>query len=426
MWLYRLGIHAYQCALRLASLRNRKARAMLQGRRRTLDILQQSLPTGARPVWVHAASLGEFEQGRPLMERLRREHPEVPIVLSFYSPSGYQVRRDWPGADAVVYLPADTPRAMRRFLDALQPRVAIIVKYEFWAEMLRELRRRQVPTYLISAVFRPGQAFFRRTGGMFRRMLGDFTRIYVQDQQSQRLLDGIGVKNVVVAGDTRFDRVKAIRDQAREIPELDSFTRGGTRLTFMAGSSWPADEDVYFPWLKRHSADVLSVIAPHEFDAARLAEMQARLAPEVNAVLLSEVRKDPALLRNATALIIDCFGLLSSAYRYAHIAYVGGGFGAGIHNINEAAVYDIPVLFGPNYGKFLEAEGLIQAGCAFPLRSCADLLRIMEEDPALLQPDPRAKAGAAAHRYICAHTGATDKIYADIFSSLSTNDADII
>lgn len=411
--LYTTGIHLYQGGLKAASLRNAKAREMLAGRKETPAGLRRAVGATDSPVWVHAASLGEFEQGRPLMERLRREQPDRKIVLSFYSPSGYKVRRDWGGADAVVYLPADTPRAMRRFLDTLHPSMAIFVKYEFWGNCLHELQRRGIPAYLISAVFRPDQIFFKGHGGLFRRMLHTFRHIYVQDEASRRLLAAHGVNEVTVAGDTRFDRVTDIMRSTKEIPLLDRFTRGGTRLTFMAGSSWGPDEEVYFPWLKRQGGKPLTVIAPHEFDAARLEAMRRGLEPEMRAVLLSEAEKSPELADKADCLIIDCFGLLSSAYRYADIAYIGGGFGTGIHNINEAAVYGIPVVFGPRHSKFIEARELIEAGGGFSISDARQFAQLM--DSKLMKPDYRQAAGKAAGEYIASKLGATDIIYKNLF-----------
>lgn len=412
--LYTAGIHCYQGLLRLAALRNRKAKDMLEGRRSTLGRLKSAISPHDRPVWVHAASLGEFEQGRPLMERIRREHPGRKIVLSFYSPSGYKVRENWQGADVVVYLPADTPRAVRAFIDALHPAMAVFVKYEFWGNCIHELHRRHVPLYLISAVFRPDQVFFARHGGWFRRLLQCFDRLYVQDEASRRLLADHGVERVTIAGDTRFDRVTDIMRTTREIPALDRLTRGGTRLTFMAGSSWPADEEVYFPWLKSRAGTMLTVIAPHEFDAERLELMRRRLAPELKTVLLSEAEANPSLLDTADCLVIDCFGLLSSAYRYANIAYIGGGFGAGIHNINEAAVYGIPVVFGPRHSKFIEARELIEAGGGYSVADAKSFAALM--DKKLMKGDTRLRAGKAAGAYIASKLGATDVIYADLFA----------
>lgn len=417
MGLYTLGIHLYQGILRLAALRNRKARLMLDGRKQTLSAIRAVRKDGEKWLWLHAASLGEFEQGRPMLERLRSEKPEWKIALTFYSPSGYEIRKNWQGADVVAYLPADTPRAMNSFLDALRPDMAVIVKYEFWRNMLVQLKKRLISTYLISAIFRPDQLFFKPWGGSHANMLRCFTHLYVQDKQSRKLLEKIGVKNVSVAGDTRFDRVTDIKNAAKEIPELESFTQGGARLTMIFGSSWPGDEDVYFPQLRKSAGQIKAVIAPHEFDAARLEAMRTKLTP-LRVVLLSEVKEGKASAADADVLIIDCFGLLSSAYRYGHIAYIGGGFGAGIHNINEAAVYGIPVIFGPRYDKFLEAKEIIKEGGGYSVASADEFSALMEgrgRKKGLLDPAVRKAAGEKADAYIRSKLGATDIIYGDIF-----------
>lgn len=411
--LYTAGIHLYNGLLRLASLRNRKARLMLRGRRETMARVRAARREGERWVWVHAASLGEFEQGRPLMERIAAEHPEVKIALTFYSPSGYEVRKNYAGAHLVAYLPADTPRAMRRFIDALRPELAVMVKYEFWGNCLRELSRREIPVLLISAIFRESQLFFKPWGGWYRSMLHRFSHIFVQDDASRRLLAGIGVTAVTVAGDTRFDRVTDIMRTVRDIPALDALTSGKTRLTMIFGSSWEADEQVYFPWLREAAGEVKAVIAPHEFDAARLETMRKALAP-LRVLLLSEIADKPGSAADADVLIIDCFGLLSSAYAYASVAYVGGGFGTGIHNINEAAVYGIPVVYGPRHEKFLEARELAEAGGGFSIDGRASFERLMDSRTGLLNTAVRKKAGAAAGAYIRSKLGATDKIYATL------------
>lgn len=411
-YLYTAAIHLYQAALHIASYRNRKARLMLDGRKKTLSDIQAAVSRSDSTIWVHAASLGEFEQGRPLMEMIRRKHPHSKIVLSFYSPSGFEVRKNWNGADVVVYMPADTPRAMRRFIDAVNPRIAIFVKYEFWGNCLKELYRRNIPVYLISAVFRPGQIFFSSHGAFFRRMLNCFAHIFVQDRNSMVLLRNAGIEQVSVAGDTRFDRVTDIMRSTSPIPELDSFKKNCNRTILMAGSSWPADEAVYFPWLKSNSDKVACVIAPHEFNEARLKKMKELLAPQVKAVLLSEVKDKPELIQSADCLIIDCFGLLSSAYRYADIAYIGGGFGTGIHNINEAAVYGIPVIFGPRHEKFIEATELIASSGGFEVSDYNSFGSLM--DSMLSTPLSRIEAGQKAAAYIQSKIGATPLIYDSI------------
>lgn len=414
--LYNTALHLYGLGVRVASLRSAKARDMVEGQRATLGRIERwRRDTGhdGFDVWIHAASLGEFEQGRPLIERLRRKRPDTTILLTFFSPSGYRVRQNYEGADLVVYLPFDTPGRARRFLDAANPRMAIFVKYEFWGNYLEQLSRRGVPTYVISAIFRSGQRFFRRGGGMFRRLLGYFTRLYVQDENSRRLLDKIGIDRVSVAGDTRFDRVSDILAKARQVPEAERLTEGSP-FTLVVGSSWQPDEEVYIPWLKSHP-EVRAIIAPHEFDDQRLNALERKLGE--GAVRLSALQSGSVGPAGVRYLIVDCFGLLSSLYRYADVAYVGGGFGAGIHNINEAAVYGIPVLFGPRHAKFKEAGDLIAAGGAVSIAdrdSCAAVL-----DRWLSDRSARAAAGQASASYIAGSVGASDKIYNDLFRNLS-------
>lgn len=407
--LYSAGIYVYAGGVKLASLRHPKARKMVAGHREVFTRLKQAVDSWREPVvWLHAASLGEFEQGRPLLEMLRREHPEKRIVLSFFSPSGYEVRKDWKGADAVVYLPFDTPRNVRRFLDIIRPEKAIFVKYEFWRNYLYALWDRNVPTYLISTVFRKDQAFFRRSSAWYRQWLKLYSHIYVQDEGSRTLLERYGIENVTVAGDTRFDRVTDIMRQRREIPLLERFRRAaGEKPVIMAGSSWPEDEKVYAYWVNGH--DVRLVIAPHEFDDARIARLK-ELFP--GAVTYTGAEKDPSLVDGAKVLVMDCFGLLSSAYTYADMAYVGGGFGAGLHNINEAAVYGIPVIYGPNNRKFIEARELREAGGGFEV---TDADTFAKTAGVLLDEETRRTAGKKASAYIRSKLGATDRIFRDLF-----------
>lgn len=418
--LYNTGIRLYVLAARVAALRSPKVRKMIQGQKRTLDTLRRRL--GSRPgyIWFHASSLGEFEQGRPMIERLRREHPEKPILLSFFSPSGFEVRKNYPFVDAVVYLPFDTPSRVKKFLDAARPSMAIFIKYEFWGNYLKELRRRGIPTYIISSIFRPGQRFFRSVGGMFRRMLRCFDRLYVQDERSRRLLKLVGVENVTVAGDTRFDRVTDVMRSTVEIPGFPGFGREA-KLRFIAGSSWEADEDVYVPWLNAHP-EVSFIIAPHEFNETRLEQLRNRFHGDV--ILLSEWTREikraelpsgeiPEYLKRVRGMIIDSFGKLSSLYRFADLAYIGGGFGAGIHNLNEAAVYGMPVIFGPNNVKFKEAADLVECGGGFSVASREEFCHII--DILYGSPADLKLAGDAAGKYIRDHLGATDLIYNDLF-----------
>lgn len=407
--LYNTGIYLYKAGAGIATLSNPKAKKMVEGQKAAFDHLRDTLPPEGGAVWIHASSLGEFEQGRPLIERIRREHPDKKILLTFFSPSGYEVRKNYPLVDAVAYLPFDTPRNARRFIELVRPSAAIFIKYEFWGNYLQQLQKTAVPTYIISAIFRPGQIFFKPWGGMFRGMLRRFDRIYLQDEDSRALLSGIGIDNTVVAGDTRFDRVTDVMAGTCEIAGGDAL-----RSFIIFGSSWEADEANYLPWLNANP-EVKFIIAPHEFDAARVSALCDAVSG--NVIPLSQWEKHIADNGTAPAgvrgIVVDCFGKLASLYRYASVAYIGGGHGAGIHNINEAAVYGIPVVFGPNYHKFKEARDLIALGgalCVPDAKATADTLDRLLADEAF-----RTEAGKTAGRYIADNIGATDRIYADLF-----------
>ena len=372
-----------------------------------MDYLKHTLDKSGGYIWIHTASLGEFEQGRPLIEKIKREYPDTKILLSFFSPSGYEVRKDYDKVDAVCYLPMDTPKRVKTFLDVVKPKMAIFVKYEFWGNYLEQLKSRNIPTYIISTIFRPKQVFFKPWGGMFRKMLGCFTHLYLQNDESLKLLQSIGVDNVTVCGDTRLDRVLQIKAQAKEFPAIAAMT-AGDRPTLVMGSSWEPDEDIIIPYFNSHP-DMKLVIAPHEFNESRLAALMARIERPVARYSQLE-GKDPATL---DCLIIDCFGILSSLYRYGDVAYIGGGFGAGIHNVPEAAVYGIPVIFGPKHEKFKEAIELNACGGGFAIsnaQQCNEILYKLLSDKNALQA-----AGAAASNYITTHTGATERIFKDLF-----------
>ena len=410
---YSGAISLFGAGVKLAGLKNRKASLLAKGQKDVWRRLDEYIDPTARYVWIHAASLGEFEQGRPIIEKLRRERPEYKILLTFFSPSGYEVRKDYAGADCVCYLPFDTPGRVRRFIDKVNPEIAIFVKYEFWRNYLHELWRRQIPTYLVSAVFRPDQAFFKRSHAWYALWLKWYTRIFVQDERSRALLSAIDITNVDVCGDTRFDRVSDIRATRKPIPLLEKFTDRNSEerpVVMMAGSSWPQDEDVYADWFNAHS-DVKLVIAPHEFDDARLDALCRRFSN--GAVLMSEAEKNPDKLNGRQVLILDCFGLLSSAYAYCDVAYVGGGFGAGLHNINEAAVYDVPVIYGPNNAKFIEASEMAESGGGLPISSSEEFEKIA--DMLFSSKEERESRGLKAGGYIRSKIGATDKIFDKIF-----------
>lgn len=342
------------------------------------------------------------------------------MLLTFFSPSGYEVRKNYAYADMVSYLPMDTPANVRRFLDTVRPALAVFVKYEFWRNYLLELDRRSIPTYLISGIFRPDQLFFKPYGGWYRRMLRCFTTLFLQDERSRQLLQGIGVEQTEVCGDTRFDRVTAIRAAAHPLPLLEAFA--GQSAVFMAGSSWPADEAVYTPWLcqQLQSGNLKAVIAPHEFDKQRVRKLLDTFPGKaVSWTELEAADRKGRLheaLRDKNVLIMNCFGLLSSAYRYASVAYVGGGFGAGIHNINEAAVYGIPVIFGPNNAKFIEAAELQSAGGGFQVNSPSELTATANH--LLSSPQIMETAGRSSAGYISSKIGVTPRILNSILPDL--------
>lgn len=419
--IYNAGIRLYRGAARIAALRNPKARRMIQGQSVSLKRIARKRRTIAPDgfdLWIHSASLGEFEQARPLIDRLLRERPDISILASFFSPSGFEVRRDYHPRVATVYLPFDTPSGVAAFLDIAAPKMAVFVKYEFWGNYLSELKRRKIPTYIISAIFRPGQIFFRPWGGTFRRILKCFSHIYVQDDASRELLAGVGVENVTVAGDTRFDRVAAVRAGGHDVTEVEHFLGPEPGKVLVVGSSWERDEELYIPWLLRNK-DVKAIIAPHEFDDIRIAEIRHAIGDEQTMSFTTyreiySANPSDARLRDVRVLVMNCFGLLSSLYRYGTVAYIGGGFGKSIHNINEAAVYGIPVVFGPKRQKFKEAADLIACGGGFEVTSAESVDRTLTQ--LFAEPDRLARAGKAAGDYIRHNLGATDTIYRDLFN----------
>ncbi len=414
--LYNTGIRLYRLGAKCVSRRNPKAARMLEGQSETFARLKAELKPDRRYIWMHAASLGEFEQGRPLLEMIRREHPELGIVLSFFSPSGYEVRKNYQGADIVCYLPFDTPANARQWVETVKPLMAIFVKYEFWGNYLEQLHRCKVPTYLISAIFRDSQAFFKWWGGSFRHMLSCYDRLFVQDAASADRLANIGVTNVDITGDTRFDRVTDIMRSTHTIPAMEALRSSGKPIIIF-GSSWEADEQHYAEWLRRHP-EVVAVIAPHEFDAERLKTLSGlvSLTPGDTAMLSDLMKAENAeeAVKNLRCVVVDSFGQLSSLYRYGDIAYVGGGFGHGIHNINEAAVYGIPVVFGPKHKKFKEAADMIACGGGFSVGCKDDVESVF--DRLTTDRDALATAGKAAGDYIARSIGATPAIYKTIFT----------
>ncbi len=406
MIMYSLAIHLYAFVVALIAPFHKKARLLRLGQWRTNAVLRKKIDKSARYIWFHASSLGEFEQGRPLMERIKAEYLEYKILLTFFSPSGYEVRKNYEGADIICYLPFDTPWRVHKFLDLARPSMAIFIKYEFWGNYLRALHKRGIPVYIISAIFRREQLFFQWFGKPYRKMLTYFDHLFVQDERSRALLADFGITNVTVTGDTRFDRVLAVRRQAYELPLVERFLEssdGRKPVVLVAGSTWPQDEEILIPYFARHPGMKL-IIAPHEISRERLLAIETMLKRP--SIRLSEAREDN--LKDKDCLIIDGFGLLSSIYRYGDVAYVGGGFGVGIHNTLEAAVYGIPVVFGPKYHKFKEAKDLIAVGGGFSVADADAFGRRMDE--LLANPEALARAGRAAGDFVNGSAGATDRI----------------
>lgn len=399
--MYELVICLYTLGVAVASLFNEKVRKMWRGEREAFDVLGRSVDHNAKYVWFHASSLGEFEQGRPIMERLRREHPEYKILLTFFSPSGYEVRKNYEGADIICYLPLDTYYNARRFLNLVHPEVAFFIKYEFWWNYLHILKHRNVPVYSVSSIFRPNQVFFRWYGRTYSNVLKCFTRFFVQNDVSRQLLGSLGITDVDITGDTRFDRVLQIKSQARHLPLVEAFRQG--HKVFVAGSSWPPDEDLFIRFFNQHR-DWRLIIAPHVIGEDHLRQIISKL--QLNTVRYTEATEET--VREAECLIIDCFGLLSSIYGYGDVAYVGGGFGVGIHNVLEAAVWDMPVVFGPNNERFQEARDLLASGGGRQVDDYEDFEKLMN---AYLSDDNVRRAdGEKAGNYVKSKAGATDKI----------------
>ena len=405
--MYNLGIYLYLIGVAIVSCFSEKVRKMWRGERDAIRVLKEKVDPQAKYVWFHAASLGEFEQGRPLMEQLRKEHPEYKILLTFFSPSGYEVRKNYEGADIICYLPLDTITNPRRFLRTIHPVMAFFIKYEFWYNYLHILKHRQVPVYSVSSIFRPGQIFFKWYGRQYAHVLKCFTHFYVQNEVSKDLLAKIGVHDVTIVGDTRFDRVLQIKEAAKRLPVVENFVSG--HKVFIAGSSWQPDEDIFIPYMNAHP-DWKMILAPHVIGEDHLQQIISKL--EGRKVVRYTGLKEDTDLSEADVLIIDCFGLLSSIYHYGNVAYIGGGFGVGIHNTLEAAVWNMPVIFGPNNQRFQEAQGLKACGGGFEIKDAADFDAVMQR---FLSSDTAvAEAGRKAGAYVEQMTGATKKILADV------------
>lgn len=417
--IYNIVIYFVLWGIAIASLFNEKVRKMWRGEREAFKILKQKVDPNAKYIWFHAASLGEFEQGRPLMERIRKDYPQYKILLTFYSPSGYEVRKNYEGADIICYMPVDTRLNAIRFLRLVRPVMAFFIKYEFWSNFLHILKHRSIPTYSVSSIFREDQVFFKWYGRSYAGVLKCFTRFFVQNEESKRLLEGIGITAVDVVGDTRFDRVLQIKEAAKQLPICEAFRTGVASSqsadvphhdfkVFVAGSSWPPDENIFIPFFNEHK-DWRLLIAPHVIAEEHL-KLILSLIKGKKVVRYTQTTPEEAA--EADVLIIDCFGLLSSMYNYGDVAYIGGGFGVGIHNTLEAAVWNMPVIFGPNNKKFQEAQGLLKSGGGFEINTYEDFSGLMSS---LMNDETFLKqAGDKAGAFVAHLAGATDKVLASV------------
>lgn len=397
LWLYNIGISFYGLVVGIFSLFNTKAKLFIKGRSGLFDQIGQTLSSSETNIWFHFASLGEFEQGRPVLEKIKEQYPNKNIVITFFSPSGYEVRKNYALAAGVFYLPLDTAKNAQKFIAAINPEIAIFTKYEFWYHYFKVLKQQNIPLYLISGIFRPDQIFFKWYGSFQRKTLSFVTHFFVQNRKSVDLLKSIQLENVSLSGDTRFDRVAENAKSPKNIKEVADFCGSGP--VFIAGSSWPADERLIATLIQQHP-DWKFIIAPHETNATHIEEIK-KIIPA--AITHSGLLKGAA---DATAqtLIIDNIGMLSSLYQYGTIAYIGGGFGAGIHNTLEAAAFGIPVIFGPKYDKFQEAKDLIEIGAAISIQTESDL------STAFLHFQRNEESGKIAKKYVQEKTGSTDQI----------------
>ncbi len=417
--IYNIVIYFVLLGIAIASLFNEKVRKMWRGECEAFKILKQKVDPNAKYIWFHAASLGEFEQGRPLMEQIRKDYPQYKILLTFYSPSGYEVRKNYEGADIICYMPVDTRLNAIRFLRLVRPVMAFFIKYEFWSNFLHILKHRNIPTYSVSSIFREDQVFFKWYGRSYAGVLKCFTRFFVQNEESKRLLEGIGITAVDVVGDTRFDRVLQIKEAAKQLPICEAFRTGVASSqsadvphhdfkVFVAGSSWPPDENIFIPFFNEHK-DWRLLIAPHVIAEEHL-KLILSLIKGKKVVRYTQTTPEEAA--EADVLIIDCFGLLSSMYNYGDVAYIGGGFGVGIHNTLEAAVWNMPVIFGPNNKKFQEAQGLLKSGGGFEINTYEDFSGLMSS---LMNDETFLKqAGDKAGAFVAHLAGATDKVLASV------------
>ncbi len=401
--IYNLSIHLASFGLRIVALFNKKMKLFVNGRKDVFEILQQKISSEDKTIWFHCASLGEFEQGVPIMETIKKQRPDHKIVVSFFSPSGFEVKKNTPLADAVVYLPMDTRANAKKFLTAVHPTMALFVKYEFWPNYLLELQKKNVPTYLVSGVFRKDQIFFKSYGGFMRKALQSFDHFFLQDENSEELLKNIGFSNVTVSGDTRFDRVSHQIEMDNTLKFAEDFK--GNSLCIVCGSTWPEDEVVLLDYINAAPENVKFIIASHKIEADKISDFTNKIIKKT--VLHSN--KDEVNISDYDVLIIDCIGLLSKLYSYADIAYVGGAMGStGLHNILEPATFGVPIVIGKNYGEFPEAIRLRDLAGLFSIKNASECSEILNK--LVTNKDFRTKTGMISGHFVNKNTGATAKI----------------
>lgn len=409
--MYNIIMYIIQLGVAIGSIFNDKLRKMWQGERDAVQTLRKKVEPDADYIWFHAASLGEFEQGRPLMEQIKKSYPQYKILLTFFSPSGYEVRKNYEGADIITYLPIDTVGNARQFLRTVRPVMAFFIKYEFWYNYLHILQYRGIPAYSVSSIFRPDQVFFKWYGRGYGRVLKCFTRFFVQNEESKKLLESIGIHDTMVVGDTRFDRVLQIKEASKLLPIVERFVKGtpeDPKKVFVAGSSWQPDEEIFLKYFNNHR-DWKLIVAPHVIGEDHL-KFIFSLIKDKKVVRYTQATEGN--VADADVLIIDCFGLLSSVYHYGDVAYVGGGFGVGIHNVLEAAVWGMPVLFGPNNKHFVEAQGLLQSGGGIEIEDYETFSLIMSQ---LSDDSPYyGTCGQEAGAFVQSLAGATKKVLSSV------------
>ena len=407
--LYNFSIFLYSILLKLTSTFNTKANLIWNGRQRVFVELPDKINHDRPIIWIHCASLGEFEQGRPVIEAIKKQYPKFQIFLTFFSPSGYEIRKNYDLADYIFYLPADTQKNAQNLIKLVRPEIAFFVKYEFWFHYIQELKKNNIPLYLISSIFRDNQMFFKNSpwGKWYRKMLFNFEHFFVQDQKSVNLLKGVGLSNVTKAGDTRFDRVAMIAREGREIPLIEKFK--GNQQLVVAGSTWKPDEELLIEYIHTHP-EIKFVIAPHETKQGNVERLISLLKTHV--ICYTEATEETVF--NKQVLIINTIGLLSTVYRYGNLAYIGGGFGVGIHNTLEAAIFGMPIVFGPNYLKFNEATSMVNLNVAFPVNDYPELEKTL--DRLLLDPEMREKITSASKSYTQQNLGATQTIITKVFN----------